>query len=92
VPLRIASSRVNDNCAGGWSDFPHLASVFGSAADRGAGATYGFVSNQPSYAATEIEAAILSSEIDDLRGRRLISLPFSDYLDLMIALNPTGTA
>ena len=33
----------------------------------------------------DVKAAILFSEIDDLRGQRIVSLPFSDYVDPLVS-------
>ncbi|MEK0081745.1 lipid II:glycine glycyltransferase FemX [Benzoatithermus flavus] len=47
--------------------------------------TYGFeISASMACEADNIEAAILYSRISDLRGERIVSLPFSDYCDPLV--------
>ena len=48
-------------------------------------ATYGFdIKASTSLAANGNRSAILYSEISDIRGQRIISLPFSDYCDPLV--------
>ena len=63
--------------------FPRLASLFSSASWAEAlRLTYGFESKAViGYRGSELASAALFAEIDDIRGRRLVSLPFSDYVD-----------
>ncbi len=65
------------------ASFAPLASLFSSESWTAAlRATYGFETKAAvDFGGDEPSAAILFSEIDDIRGRRLVSLPFSDYVD-----------
>ena len=61
-------------------------SLFGSPAwIRALSSTYGLaIEAMVVSSADGVEAAVLFSEINDIRGKRISSLPFSDYLDPMV--------
>jgi Acetyltransferase (GNAT) domain len=63
-----------------------MRSLFASAAwAQSLSATYGFhVKASTLTSAGQVRAAIPFSEIDDIRGPRIVSLPFSDYCDPMV--------
>jgi CelD/BcsL family acetyltransferase involved in cellulose biosynthesis len=65
------------------ASYPYLTGLFGSAPWIDAlKATYGFdIRASVTSRGEEIDAAILFAEVEDIRGRRVLSLPFSDYLD-----------
>jgi hypothetical protein len=66
---------------------PRLGSVFGSAPWIEALAeTYGFkVRASALCRGDEVRSAILFAEIEDIRGPRTISLPFTDYIDPFVS-------
>lgn len=65
---------------------PAQSSLFGSARwTKALASTYGFGINAALLGdVQQPRAALLFSEVDDIRGRRIISLPFSDYLDPIV--------
>jgi CelD/BcsL family acetyltransferase involved in cellulose biosynthesis len=67
-------------------DISERSSVFGSAPwIRALVETYDFDIRASALArGNRIEAAIVFSEVEDIRGRRVVSLPFSDYLDPLV--------
>jgi CelD/BcsL family acetyltransferase involved in cellulose biosynthesis len=55
--------------------------------------TYGFkVKASTLVCDGQVRAAILFTEVDDIRGRRVISLPFSDYCDPLVNSSATWQA
>jgi hypothetical protein len=78
--------RIVDSAAMAMPAAHPMASLFSSPAwIEALRATYGFAVKASALVGDgSARAAILFSEIDDLRGRRTLSLPFSDYCDPLV--------